>query len=193
MPYSRNACVAYSEHVGSYLQRRGSAGEIKRRYSWTGARTAIRAHPPRPRGRQPARARVVCDVPVPLTAEPPIRPNARQRCRGWDTTSSCRSQQALRSVVSLMLTLQLPLSAGRSQQAGPAEQLAQSATDAAEALPPSQLAGLRAGDDDDVVAGTQPGLGGRERLPQQPLDPVSLDRAADLARHRQAEPGSGFA
>ena len=31
-------------------------------------------------------------------------------------------------------------------------------------------------------------LGVRERLAQQPLDPVALDRAADLARHRQPQP-----
>jgi hypothetical protein len=30
MPYSLTAPIAYREHVGSYLQRRGSAGEISR-------------------------------------------------------------------------------------------------------------------------------------------------------------------
>ena len=30
MPYCRIASAAYREHVGSYLQRRGSAGEINR-------------------------------------------------------------------------------------------------------------------------------------------------------------------
>src|SRR6516162_390771 len=43
MPYSVMASVAYREHVGSYLHRRGSAGEIRRRYTTIGAITSSRA------------------------------------------------------------------------------------------------------------------------------------------------------
>ena len=51
-----------------------------------------------------------------------------------------------------------------------------------------QLAGVGARDEHEVVAAGQ--LVGRrpERLAQQPLHPVALDRAADLAADRHAEP-----
>lgn len=42
MPYRRTASIAYLEHVGSYLHRRGIAGEITRWYTAIGATTTAR-------------------------------------------------------------------------------------------------------------------------------------------------------
>ena len=51
-----------------------------------------------------------------------------------------------------------------------------------------QGADLRAGDEDEVVLGRQLLRQAPERLAQRPLDPVALDRAADLAAHRDPQP-----
>ena len=45
-----------------------------------------------------------------------------------------------------------------------------------------------AGDEDEVVARRQPVGEAPEGLAQGPLDPVAVDRAADLAADRDAEP-----
>jgi hypothetical protein len=50
-----------------------------------------------------------------------------------------------------------------------------------------ELERIRTGDDHDVHVGRQPGRLRAERLPQQALDLVAIDRAADLARHGHAQ------
>ena len=57
--------------------------------------------------------------------------------------------------------------------------------------PLDQGADLRPGDEDEVVLGRQLLRQPPERLAQGPLDAVALDRAADLAADRDAEPDIG--
>ena len=70
----------------------------------------------------------------------------------------------------------------------PGQRLFEALGDAAAALALDQVADLRAGDDDEVVALRQPVGEAPEGLAQRPLDLVALDRAADLAADRDAEP-----
>ena len=56
------------------------------------------------------------------------------------------------------------------------------------ALALEQLRELRAGDEDEVVFLGQPVAQAPEGLAQRPLDPVAVDRAADFAAGRDAQP-----
>ena len=67
-------------------------------------------------------------------------------------------------------------------QPGLGDQLPQRGVDAGQTLALGQLACLRTRYDDDVLPGAQLGLGARERLAQEALDAITLDRTADLAR-----------
>src|ERR1700704_823881 len=69
-------------------------------------------------------------------------------------------------------------------------QLGERSLDAGEALALGQLEGGRAGDHDDVVRWVEAGAQLREPFAQKPLDAIALDRAANLARNREAKAGT---
>ena len=78
--------------------------------------------------------------------------------------------------------------AGGRPQTRAVDELRQGRVDSSQTLTLSQLTRLRASDHNEVLAGAKLSLDPLERLPQQSLDAISLDRTPYLPRHRQAKP-----
>ena len=84
--------------------------------------------------------------------------------------------------------LDLPRAGRRDPRHARVDQLAQRAADPGQTLALGQTRRVAARHDDHVGSRRQTLALLRESFAQKPLDPIALDRAADLARDRQAQP-----